>query len=78
MELMMLGKKRKKYVVGDWLQFQSTNDIPIIEQVHVYENLCAEVLNKNMNKCEILQANLLIENFPPSWSKYRNQLKDKN
>lgn len=27
--------------------------------------------------CEILQANVLLEKFPPSWSDYRNQLKHK-
>jgi len=26
-------------------------------------------------RCEILQANVLLEKFPPSWSDYRNQLK---
>jgi len=30
--------------------FQITNDLPIMKQVRVYENLCAEVLNENM-KC---------------------------
>jgi len=48
-----------------------------MEQVHVYENLCAEVLNEGMKMCEILQANVLIEKFPPSWSDYRNHLKHK-
>lgn len=50
---------------------------PIPEQVHVYENLCAEVLVEGMKMCEILQANVLIENFSPSWSDYRNHLKHK-
>ena len=44
---------------------------------HVYENLCVEVLNEGMKMCEILQANILIEKFPPSWSDYRNLLKHK-
>ena len=48
-----------------------------MEQVHVYENLRAEVLNEGMKMCEILQANVLIEKFPPSWSDYRNHLKHK-
>ncbi|XP_070054862.1 uncharacterized protein [Nicotiana tomentosiformis] len=30
-----------------------------------------------MEVCKILQANILIEKFPPSWSDYRNQLKYK-
>jgi len=68
---------KKKYVVGKWLQFQIVDDKPIMEQVHVYENLCAEVLNAGMKMCEILQANVLIEKFAPSWSDYINHLKHK-
>ena len=48
-----------------------------MEQVHAYENVCAEVLNEGMKMGDILQANVLIEKFPPSWSDYRNHLKHK-
>ncbi|KAM3338274.1 hypothetical protein P3S68_031491 [Capsicum galapagoense] len=48
-----------------------------MEQVHEYENLTTDVLNKGMKMCEILQANVLLEKFPPSWSDYKNQLKHK-
>ncbi|KAK4733530.1 hypothetical protein R3W88_007791 [Solanum pinnatisectum] len=51
------------------------DDKPIMEQVHEYENLTVEVLNEDMKMCEIFQANVLLEKFPPSWSDYRNQLK---
>ncbi|KAH0748618.1 hypothetical protein KY290_027850 [Solanum tuberosum] len=50
---------------------------PLMEQVHEYENLTADVLNEDMKMCEIFQANVLLEKFPPSWSDYRNQLKHK-
>jgi len=43
-----------KYMVGKWLWFKITYDKPIIEQVRAYENLCAEVLNENIKKYEIL------------------------
>ena len=69
--------RKNKYVIGEWLQFQIIDDKPIIEEVHIYKNTCAEVLNENMKICEILQANMLIERFPPSWSDYWNQLKYK-
>nr|GEW34376.1 Ty1-copia retrotransposon protein [Tanacetum cinerariifolium] len=40
-----------------------------------------ETLEKNMvqmmQMCEILQANVLLEKFPPLWNDYRNQLKHK-
>ena len=62
---------------GKWLQFQTVHDKPIMEQVHTYENLCAKVLAKGMKMCEILQANVLIEKFSPSWNDYRNHLKHK-
>jgi len=48
-----------------------------MEQVYVYESPCAKVLSRNMKMCEILQANVLIKEFPPSLSDYRNQLKHK-
>jgi len=68
---------KKKYVVGKWLQSQIVDDKPIMEQVHMYENLCAEVLVEGMKMCKILQANVLIEKFLPSWSDYRTYLKHK-
>ncbi|XP_019267101.1 PREDICTED: uncharacterized protein LOC109244460 [Nicotiana attenuata] len=68
---------KKKYVVGKGIMFQMVDDKPIMEQVHEYENLTADVLNEGMEMCEVLQANVLLEKFPPSWSDYRNQLKHK-
>jgi len=35
--------RKKNFVVGEWLRLQITNDKPIMEHVHVYENLCSEV-----------------------------------
>ncbi|KAK4381929.1 hypothetical protein Sango_2920000 [Sesamum angolense] len=69
--------RRKKYVVGKWLQFHMTDDKPIMDQVHEYENLVADVLSEGMKMCDVLQANVLLETFPPSWSEYRNHLKHK-
>ena len=66
---------KKKYVVGKWLQFQIVDHKPIMEQVHTYEKLFAEVLAEGIKMCEILQGNVLIEKFPPSWSDYKNQVK---
>ncbi|KAK4383708.1 Retrovirus-related Pol polyprotein from transposon TNT 1-94 [Sesamum angolense] len=66
---------RKKYIVGKWLQFQIVDGKSIMDQVHEYENIVADVLNEDMKMCEILQANVLLEKFPPSWNDYRNHLK---
>ncbi|XP_016496225.1 uncharacterized protein LOC107815212 [Nicotiana tabacum] len=68
---------KNKYVVGKWIKFQMVEDKPIMEQVHEYEILIADVLNEGMEMCEILQANVVLEKFPPSWNDYRNQLKHK-
>ncbi|XP_060183142.1 uncharacterized protein LOC132613103 [Lycium barbarum] len=68
---------KKKYVVGRWIKFQMVDNKPIMEQVHEYENLTAAVLTEGMKMCEVCQANVLLEKFPPSWSDYRNQLKHK-
>ncbi|XP_075098004.1 uncharacterized protein LOC142175318 [Nicotiana tabacum] len=68
---------KKKYVVGRWIKFQMVDDKPIMEQVHEYENLTVDILNEGMEMCEILQANILLEKLPLSWSDCRNQLKHK-
>ena len=60
--------RKKKYIVGEWLWFQITDDKAIMEQVHVYKNLCAKVLNENMKMCKIQRANVLVKKFPPSWT----------
>ncbi|TYJ97996.1 ty1-copia retrotransposon protein [Cucumis melo var. makuwa] len=54
-----------------------TDDKPVVEQIHEYENLVANVLSEGIKMCEILQANVLLEKFPPSWNDYRNHLKHK-
>ncbi|XP_016902969.2 uncharacterized protein LOC107991967 [Cucumis melo] len=54
-----------------------TDDKPVVEQIHEYENLVANVLSEGMKMCEILQANVLLEKFPSSWNDYRNHLKHK-
>ena len=55
--------RKNKYVVGKWLQFQIMDDKPIMEQVHTYEDLYADVLTEGIKMCKILQANVLIKNF---------------
>ncbi|KAE8666786.1 hypothetical protein F3Y22_tig00112491pilonHSYRG00280 [Hibiscus syriacus] len=54
-----------------------TDDKPIMDQVHDYENLVADIIAEGMQMCEVLQANVLIEKLPKSWTDYRNSLKHK-
>ncbi|KAL0344373.1 UNVERIFIED_CONTAM: hypothetical protein Sangu_1324700 [Sesamum angustifolium] len=61
---------RKKYVVEKWVQFQMIDEKPIMDQIYEYENLVADVLSEGMKMCKILQANVLLEKFPPTWSEY--------
>lgn len=68
---------KRKYVTGEWLDFEVTDDKPIMDQVHKYENLVADILAEGMKMCEILQANVLICKLPESWTDYRNKLKHK-
>jgi hypothetical protein len=56
----------RKYVTEKWLQFQMVDDKPIMEQVHTYENLVADIINEGMKMFETLQENVLLEKFPPS------------
>ncbi|KAA0052404.1 ty1-copia retrotransposon protein [Cucumis melo var. makuwa] len=54
-----------------------TDDKQVVEQIHEYENLVANILFEGMKMCEILQENVLLEKFPLSWNDYRNHLKHK-
>lgn len=42
----------------------------MMEQTHEYVNLVANVLSEGMKMFEILQTNVLLEKFSPSWSDY--------
>ncbi|XP_021844984.2 uncharacterized protein [Spinacia oleracea] len=68
---------KKKYVVGKWINFKITDDKSIMDQVHDYENIVFDILGEGMNMCETLQANVILEKFPPSWNDYRSYLKHK-
>ena len=47
-----------------------TNDKSIVEQIHEYENLVANILSEGMKICQILQANVLLEKFFLLWNDY--------
>ncbi|XP_021751875.1 uncharacterized protein LOC110717468 [Chenopodium quinoa] len=68
---------KKKYVVGKWINFKMDDEKPIMTQALDYENMVTEILGEGMKMCETLQANVLLEKFPPPWNDYRNSLKHK-
>ncbi|GAA0165700.1 hypothetical protein LIER_21029 [Lithospermum erythrorhizon] len=53
------------------------DDKPIMDQVHVFENLCIDVVNEVMKPDDIFLANVLLEKFPSTWNEYRNRFKHK-
>lgn len=67
----------KNYAVGKSLKFQMADDQPIMDHIYEYERLVSNILAEGMKMCEILEANVLIEKLPKSWSNYRNSLKHK-
>ncbi|KAK9037819.1 hypothetical protein V6N11_022719 [Hibiscus sabdariffa] len=48
-----------------------------MDKVRDYEKLVSDILAKGMKMCEVLQANILVEKLPKSWSDYHNSLKHK-
>ncbi|XP_075075906.1 uncharacterized protein LOC142162833 [Nicotiana tabacum] len=51
---------KKKYAVEKRIKFQMVDDKTVMEQE--YENVTVNILNEGMEMCEILQANVLLEN----------------
>lgn len=49
-----------KYATSNWLNIKIVDSKPIVEQLHQYKNLVAELMGEGI--CfEVLQANFLIE-----------------
>ena len=55
--------EKKKITVDQWIKFQIIDDNPIMKQVHEYENLTVDVLNENMEMCDIFQDSVLLPIF---------------
>ncbi|XP_074267120.1 uncharacterized protein LOC141590425 [Silene latifolia] len=55
---------KKKYVVGKWLQFKLVDGKSIMEQVHVYENLCADIVSEGMKLDDLFVANVFVGKIP--------------
>ncbi|WOG92343.1 hypothetical protein DCAR_0311607 [Daucus carota subsp. sativus] len=67
----------KKYACSRWLNFRMSDDKPVLQQVHEYEYLCADIIAEGIKICEMFQANCLLEKLPPSWQTYVNSMKHK-
>ncbi|XP_056692068.1 uncharacterized protein [Spinacia oleracea] len=67
----------KKYACSRWLNFRMTDDKPVLDQVHEYEHLCADIVAEGMKICELFQANCLLEKLTPSWQTYVHSMKHK-
>lgn len=60
-----------------WLRFQMVDEKSVMDQIHEYENLVANVLSEPMKMCKILHTNVLFDKFPLFWSDNWNYLKHK-
>ncbi|XP_074347304.1 uncharacterized protein LOC141686149 [Apium graveolens] len=67
----------KKYECSRWLNFRMSNDKHVLQQVHEYEYLCADIIVEGMKICEIFQANYLLEKLSASWQTYVHAMKHK-
>ncbi|XP_074314948.1 uncharacterized protein LOC141651126 [Silene latifolia] len=67
----------KKYACIRWLNFRITDEKPVLDQVHEYETLCADIIAEGMKICETFQANCLLEKLPLSWQNYVHSMKHK-
>lgn len=54
-----------------------SDDKPILQQVHEYEYLYADIIAEGMKICEMFQANCLLEKLPPYWQTYVHSMKHK-
>ena len=57
----------KKYVVGRFLDYKMSDDKPIMEQVHEYQNIILEILAEGIVIDDAFQVATLIEKLSPSW-----------
>ena len=75
MNLQKIFKKRKcclkKYVVGRFLDYKMTDENPIMEQVHEYQNVVLEILAEGMVIDDAFHVAALIEKLPPSQKNIR-------
>ncbi|KAE8681800.1 Serine/threonine-protein kinase ICK [Hibiscus syriacus] len=72
----MFLRERSANAIWETLE-KKYDEKSIMDQDHDYENLVADIIAEGMQMCDVLQANVLIEKLPKSWSDYRNSLKHK-
>jgi hypothetical protein len=53
-------------VVGRFLDYKMTDENPIMEQVHEYQNVVLEILAEGMVIDDAFHVTALIEKLPPS------------
>ncbi|XP_048489762.1 uncharacterized protein LOC125491712 [Beta vulgaris subsp. vulgaris] len=65
----------KKYACSRWLKFSMNDEKPVLDQVHEYEHLCADIVAEGMPIPDLFQANCLLEKLPASWENFVHSLK---
>ena len=61
----------KKYACSRWFEFSMSDDKHVLNQLHEYEHLCADIIAIS----ELFQANCLLEKLSSSWETFVHSLK---
>ena len=67
----------QKYVIGNFKNFQMTEDKDVSSQNHDYHLLINDLAIEDIKLPEPFVAGYLVETFPKSWKDYKNNTKHK-
>ena len=67
----------KKYAIGNFSNFQMSEEKDVSSQNHDFHVLVNDLKNKEITLPETFIAGFLIERLPKSWKDYKNNLKPK-
>ncbi|XP_031106222.1 uncharacterized protein LOC116010863 [Ipomoea triloba] len=66
---------RRKYAVGRWMNFKMNDSKSIVEHVHEFENLVADMTTEGAEVNDVFLSGALIEKFDDSWLDFKNKMK---
>ncbi|XP_031095199.1 uncharacterized protein LOC115999491 [Ipomoea triloba] len=66
---------RRKYAVGHWMNFRMNDSKSIVEQVHEFENLVADMTAERAKVNDVFLSGALIEELPDSWLDFKKKMK---
>ena len=69
--------KTHKYVIGNFRNFQMTENKDVSSQIHDYHLLISDLTIEDIKLLEHFVAGYLVETFLESWKDYKNNMKHK-